>query len=171
MVEGVAHMHRIAIYPGSFDPPTLGHLDVIERAARLFDRLIIGVGVNTSKAPFLTMDERVEALRACTSHLPGVEVELFHGLLIDYVRSKNAKAIVRGLRATADFDYEFQMAMVNRRLAEEIETVLLMTKWEHSYLSSSIVREVALLGGDFTGLVPPAVADMVAEALRRRGSS
>jgi pantetheine-phosphate adenylyltransferase len=164
-------MHRIAIYPGSFDPPTLGHLDVIERASRLFDRLIIGVGVNSSKSSFLTMDERVEALQACVTHLHGVEVMLFQGLLIDFVRAHNARAIVRGLRATADFDYEFQMAMVNRRLAEEIETVLLMTKWEHSYLSSSIVREVALLGGEFEGLVPGPVAVRVHEALARRSTS
>lgn len=164
-------MHRIAIYPGSFDPPTLGHLDVIERASRLFDRLIIGVGVNSSKSSFLSMDERVEALQACVTHLNGVEVMLFQGLLIDFVRAHNARAIVRGLRATADFDYEFQMAMVNRRLAEEIETVLLMTKWEHSYLSSSIVREVALLGGEFEGLVPGPVADRVHEALARRSTS
>lgn len=164
-------MHRIAIYPGSFDPPTLGHLDVIERASRLFDRLIIGVGVNSAKTPLLSMEERVEALQASVAHLERVEVLPFHGLLIDFVRAQNAKAIVRGLRATADFDYEFQMAMVNRRLAEEIETVLLMTKWEHSYLSSSIVREVALFGGDFAGLVPPAVAERVTEALARRRTS
>lgn len=164
-------MHRIAIYPGSFDPPTLGHLDVIERAARLFDRLIIGIGVNSAKIPFMTTDERIAALQATVAHMPSVSVEPFSGLLIDFVREKDARAIVRGLRATADFDYEFQMAMVNRRLAEEIETVLLMTKWEHSYLSSSIVREVALLGGDYAGLVPAPVAELVAEALQRRATS
>lgn len=164
-------MHRIAIYPGSFDPPTLGHLDVIERASRLFDRLIIGVGINSAKTPFMASGVRVAALQAAVAHMPTVEVLPFQGLLIDFVREHDARAIVRGLRATADFDYEFQMAMVNRRLAEEIETVLLMTKWEHSYLSSSIVREVALLGGDYAGLIPEPVRPFVAEALGRRATS
>jgi pantetheine-phosphate adenylyltransferase len=160
-------MRRMAIYPGSFDPPTLGHLDVIERAAKLFDEIIVAVGVNSSKKPLLTEDERVRALKASTVHLDNVKVESFHGLLVNYVLSTGAKSIVRGLRATADFEYEFQMAMVNRRLASEIDTVFLMTKWEHSYLSSSIVREVATLGGDYSGLVPKAVAEVIHQALRK----
>lgn len=164
-------MLRLAVYPGSFDPPTLGHLDVVERASKLFDRLIVAVGVNSSKQPFLSNDERLEALRQSTAHLGNVEVDVFSGLLVDYAKLKGARAIVRGLRATADFEYEFQMAMVNRRLAGEIETVFLATKWEHSYLSSSIVREVALLGGDYRGLVPESVAAIVADALARRGAS
>ena len=158
-------MPRFAIYPGSFDPPTLGHLDVIERASRLFDEIIVAVGVNTSKNPMLTPDQRRQALKQTVTHLPNVTVDTFKGLLIEYVQNKGAQAIVRGLRATADFEYEFQMAMVNRRLDSEIETVFLMTKWEHSYLSSSIVREVALLGGDYEGLVPKPVADMMKGAL------
>ncbi len=160
-------MRRLAIYPGSFDPPTLGHLDVIERAAKLFDEIIVAVGVNSSKQPLLSDEERVGALVACTQHLANVRVDSFKGLLVDYVQSQNARSIVRGLRATADFEYEFQMAMVNRRLASEIDTVFLMTKWEHSYLSSSIVREVANLGGDYSEMVPKPVAEIIHRALRK----
>ena len=159
-------MPGLAIYPGSFDPPTLGHLDVVERAARLFDNIIVAVGVNSSKKPMLSSEERMEALRQSAAHLPNVEISSFNGLLIDFVKSSGAQSIVRGLRATADFEYEFQMAMVNRRLDSEVETVFLMTKWEHSYLSSSIVREVALLGGDYEGLVPAPVANIIKTALR-----
>ncbi len=162
---------RLAVYPGSFDPPTLGHLDVIERAAKLFDGLIVGVGVNSAKTPLLSADERMEALRRSTAHLDNVEIEAFSGLLVNYAQDRGARVIVRGLRATADFEYEFQMAMVNRRLASEVETVFLVTKWEHSYLSSSIVREVALLGGDYRGLVPEAVAELLEVALAHRGVS
>lgn len=161
-------MLRLAVYPGSFDPPTLGHLDVVERAAKLFDELVVGVGVNRSKSPFLSEEERKEALTLAAAHLPNVKVASFEGLLIDFARSSGAGAIVRGLRATSDFEYEFQMAMVNRRLDKEIETVFLMTRWEHSYLSSSIVREVALLGGDFSEMVPAAVEPIVRGALLRR---
>lgn len=159
-------MRRLAIYPGSFDPPTLGHLDVIERAAKLFDDIIVAVGVNFAKKPLLSTEERVEALRTSTAHLSNVQIDSFTGLLVDYVQSKDARSIVRGLRATADFEYEFQMAMVNRRLASEIDTVFLMTKWEHSYLSSSIVREVAHLGGDYSEMVPGPVAGIIQRALR-----
>ena len=160
-------MRRLAIYPGSFDPPTLGHLDVIERAAKLFDDIIVAVGVNSTKKPLLCAEDRLDALRASTSHLKNVTVDSFEGLLVDYVESKNARSIVRGLRATADFEYEFQMAMVNRRLSPEVDTVFLMTKWEHSYLSSSIVREVATLGGDYSEMVPGPVADVIHRALRK----
>jgi pantetheine-phosphate adenylyltransferase len=160
-------MRRLGIYPGSFDPPTLGHLDVIERAAKLFDEIIVAVGVNSSKKPLLTCEQRMQALRDATSGMSNVRVNSFDGLLVEYVSRQGAKAIVRGLRATADFEYEFQMAMVNRRLSGDIETVFLMTKWEHSYLSSSIVREVALLGGDYSSMVHPAVAPIIASALAR----
>lgn len=158
---------RKAIYPGSFDPPTLGHLDIVERAASLFDEIVVAVGVNTTKTPFLSVDDRVAALEACTGHLPNVKVNQFSGLLIQFAHDQGAGFVVRGLRATADFDYEFQIAMANRRLAPDIETVFLMTKWEHSYLSSSVVREVALLGGDYRGFVHPAVVDFVAKRLDR----
>lgn len=154
-------MSRIAVYPGSFDPPTLGHLDVIERAARLFETIIVAVGVNSSKQPFLSVEDRMEALRRSTSELKNVRIDSFDGLLVEYAAQVGATSIVRGLRATADFEYEFQMALVNRRLNESIDTVFLMTKWEHSYLSSSIVREVVQLGGDYREFVHPAVAEMI----------
>jgi pantetheine-phosphate adenylyltransferase len=161
-------VRRLAIYPGSFDPPTLGHLDVIERASHLFDRLIVAIGVNSSKTPLLTHDDRLKALRDSTAHLENVEVDSFSGLLIEYADGKGAKSIVRGLRATADFEYEFQMAMVNRRLEPAIDSVFLMTRWEYSYLSSSIVREVAQLGGNFREMVPPSVAPIIESALANR---
>jgi len=161
-------VRTLAIYPGSFDPPTLGHLDVVERAARLFDTLIVAVGVNSQKRPLLSTEERMEGLRQSVAHLPHVQVESFSGLLIQYALEKGAKSIVRGLRATADFEYEFQMAMVNRRLSDKVDTVFLMTKWEHSYLSSSIVREVAVLGGDYAGMVTPSVAAIIEQALKDR---
>lgn len=160
-------MRRLGIYPGSFDPPTLGHLDVIERASRLFDEIVVAVGVNSSKKPLLTTEQRIEALVRSTASLDNVTVESFDGLLVDYVAGRGAKSIVRGLRATADFEYEFQMALVNRRLNPTVDTVFLMTKWEHSYLSSSIVREVAQLGGDYSEFVHPEVAAIIAEAIGR----
>ncbi|MFQ3586554.1 MAG: pantetheine-phosphate adenylyltransferase [Fimbriimonadaceae bacterium] len=159
---------RVAIYPGSFDPPTFGHLDIVERAARLFDRLIIAVGRNRGKSGFLSVDERMDALLKSVHHLPNVQVESFDGLLIPYAQSHGASALIRGLRAISDFEYEFQMAMINRRLSQEIETVFLMTNWEHSYLSSSIVREVATLGGDISEMVPEPVRQIVEAAVRSR---
>lgn len=164
-------MRTLAIYPGSFDPPTLGHLDVIQRAHRLFDRLIVAVGTNSSKTPLFTTEERVDALTQSVAHLENVEIDTFSGLLIEYAKSKGAKSLVRGLRATADFEYEFQMAMINRRLDSDVETVFLMTSWEHSYLSSSMVREVALLGGDYQEFVPSPVAKLIEGALNRRPQS
>ena len=150
-------MQRLAVYPGSFDPPTLGHLDIIERATHLFSEVVVAVGVHAGKSPLLTTAQRIEALRLCTAKFPTVRVEAFDGLLVDFVKQLGARSNVRGLRATADFEYEFQMAMVNRRMDETIETIFLMTKWEYSYLSSSIVREVAVLGGDYSEMVPPEV--------------
>jgi len=161
-------MIRLAIYPGTFDPPTLGHLDVMERASELFDQLVVAVGVNSSKAPLLSVADRISAIEASVAHLSNVRVTSFGGLLMDYAKSLGAKSIVRGLRATADFEYEFQMAMVNRRLNEEVDSVFLMTKWEYSYLSSSIVKEVASLGGDFHQMVPPTVAPFIERALAAR---
>ena len=170
-VAKMASMIRLAVYPGSFDPPTLGHLDVIERASVLFDQIVVAVGVNSSKAPLLSTEERLGALRACTAHLTNVNIESFSGLLVNYVQNLGAKSIVRGLRATADFEYEFQMAMINRRLAGDVDSVFLMTKWEYSYLSSSIVKEVATLGGDYSSLVPPEVAAIIDIALANRKSA
>jgi len=162
-------MRRLAIYPGSFDPPTLGHLDVVERASRLFDDLIVAIGVNSNKNPLLSNAERIEALTESVRHLPNVRITEFSGLLVEYAQEVGAKSIVRGLRATADFEYEFQMAMVNRRLNHDVDSIFLMTKWEHSYLSSSIVREVALLGGDYSEMVPASVASVMARVLASRG--
>ncbi len=161
-------MYRRAVYPGSFDPVTLGHMDIVERAARLFDEVILAVGINSSKVPFLTTEDRMEALRRSTAHLSNVKIDCFDGLLINYVESKEAHAIVRGLRAISDFEYEFQIAMVNRRLREDIETVFFMAKWEHNYISSSIVREVALYGGDFASMVTAGAAEVVNEAIAKR---
>jgi pantetheine-phosphate adenylyltransferase len=160
-------MRRLAIYPGTFDPPTLGHLDVAERASKLFDEVVVAIGINSGKSPLLTVDERLAALRAATHHLPNVRVEGFDGLLADYAQRLGARSIVRGLRAVADFEYEFQIAMVNRKLQPDVDSVFLMTKWDYSYLSSSIVKEVARLGGEYREMVPEAVAPFVESALAR----
>jgi pantetheine-phosphate adenylyltransferase len=153
-----------AVYPGTFDPVTNGHLDVIERAAKIFDELIVAVTTNPAKTPWFTLEERVEMLRECCSHLPNVTVEAFDGLLVKFVRQKGAKVIIKGLRAVTDFDYEFQMAAINRKLAPEIETLFLMTSLPYAYLSSSAVKEVASLNGCLKDLVP----DNVAERLRKK---
>ena len=145
----------IAVYPGSFDPVTSGHYDIITRAAGMYERLIVLVAANSSKSPLFTAAERVEMLGACCVSLPNVSVDtLDRGLLVDYVTEHGAKAIIKGLRAVSDFEVEFQMALLNRRLQPQVETVFLMTSAEHSYLSSSIVKEIARLGGDIRGLVP-----------------
>lgn len=160
-------MKLIAIYPGTFDPPTLGHADLIERAHQLFDHVVVAVGKNSTKKPLLTLEERIEVLQEISKPFPNVTVESFDGLLMDYAQSKGAKSIVRGLRAVADFEYEFQIAMVNRKLNPEVDSVFLMTRWEYSYLSSSVVREVAMLGGEVRDLVPEAVRPVLEGAVRR----
>ncbi len=160
-------MKLLAIYPGTFDPPTYGHADLIERAHDLFDHVIVAVGTNASKAPLLSVDERITVLEEISKPFKNVTVESFDGLLMDYAREKKAKSIVRGLRAVADFDYEFQIAMVNRKLNPDVDSVFLMTRWEYSYLSSSVVREVAKLNGDVTDLVPPAVRAVLEAAVKR----
>lgn len=156
---------RIAIYPGSFDPPTYGHLDVVERATTLFDKVIVAVGENSSKSGFLSVGERLKALSACTTHLANVEIASFDGLLVEYCRRREAKFIIRGLRAVTDFDTEFQMSITNRQLAPDIDTVLLMTKWEFGFISSTLVREVARLGGDLRTFVPAPVLPIIERAL------
>lgn len=158
-------MTRLAIYPGSFDPPTIGHLDVVARAADLFDQLVVAVGHNSDKTPFLSVEDRVEALQECTAHIANVRVDSFRGLLVDYAREQNCQCIVRGLRAISDYDYEFRVTLANRAMAPEIETVFLITKEEHSFLASSVVREVARLGGRYEGFVPPAVVEKIKKAL------
>lgn len=147
----------VAIYPGSFDPVTSGHLDVIERAAHLFDEVIVAVAPNLQKQNLFTNDERLEMLRQVCADFPNISVDSFSGLLVNYAGARGARCIIKGLRAVSDFEYELQMAQLNRRLAPDIHTVFLMTTTEHSFLSSSIVKEIARLGGDIRGLVPPAV--------------
>ena len=154
---------RRAIYPGSFDPPTLGHLDIVERAAGLVDELVVAIGANQEKTPFLPAEDRFDLLRECTGHLPNVNVSTFSGLLVDYARSLECHVLVRGLRAVSDFDYEFRVAMANRKLAPEIETLFLITRDEYSFLSSSVVREVSRLGGDTELFVPKAVSERIAK--------
>jgi len=154
---------KIAVYPGSFDPVTNGHIDVIKRAVQLFNYVIVAVIENPSKQVLFSVDERMEMLRAVTRKLSGVVVSHFDGLLVDYVKKKRANIIIRGLRAMSDFEYEFQMALTNRKLAPDIETVFLMTGEAYTYLSSSIVKEVVSLNGRVEGLVPRKV-----EALLRR---
>lgn len=149
---------RTAIYPGTFDPITYGHLDVIERAASLFDRIIVTLAIHSQKSPLFTNEERAELIREATKHLPNVSVGQCEGLLVDFARAQNACAIIRGLRAVSDFDYEFQIALANRVLAPTVTTVFLMPGEQYTYLNSSIVREVARLGGSVDAFVPPHVA-------------
>ncbi len=158
---------RLAVYPGSFDPPTRGHEDLIRRSLNLADEVIVAVAVNSSKTPLFTIEERLEMLRASVGHLPNVRFEFFEGLLVDFARSVGATVVVRGLRAVADFEYEFQMALMNRHLAAGIETVFLVPALDLTYLSSSLVREVARHGGDLGDLVHPAVATMLARRFGR----
>ena len=146
---------RTAIYPGSFDPLTNGHLDVIQRAAKLFDRVIVAVAKNESKHPLFTLNERVALVKKAVAQLPNVEADSFDGLLVEYVTSRGAKAIVRGLRAVSDFEFEFQLALMNRKLDENIETIFMMPKDTYTFLSSRIVKEIARLGGDVSPFVPP----------------
>lgn len=160
-------MSRLAIYPGSFDPPTFGHIDLVERAAGIFDELIVAVGHNGEKASFLAPEQRVAALRECTGHLQNVRVEQFTGLLIDFARGHDCKVLVRGMRAISDFEYEFRVASANKRLAPEIETVFLNTRDEYSFLASSVVREVAALGGDYGAFVPGPVAEIIRDMLAK----
>lgn len=147
-----------AVYPGSFDPVTNGHLDIIERAARTFDDLVVAVVGNPSKNPMFSIEERMNLLTQCTSHLPNVTIDHFEGLLVSYVRACKAQVVIKGLRAISDFEYEFQMALMNRTLDSELETLFMMTNNRYSYLSSSLVKEVARLGGPIDELVPPVVA-------------
>lgn len=155
-----------AVYPGSFDPVTAGHLDVIARAARTFDELVVAVGKNGGKAPLFTVEERVEMLREVCAPWPCVRVDAFEGMLVEYARECKAQVVVKGLRAVSDFEYEFQMALANRRLAPDVETLFMMTSAEHLYLSSSLVKEIARLGGEISSLVPPPVERRLRDRLR-----
>lgn len=151
------HAGVVAIYPGSFDPITSGHLDVIERGSRFCDRLIVAILRNESKSPLFSVEERTEMLREVTAHCPNVEVDSFGGLLADYALRKQARVIVRGIRAISDYEKELQMALMNRRLQPELETIFLLAGEQYSFISSRLVKEVFRLGGDITGLVPPPV--------------
>jgi pantetheine-phosphate adenylyltransferase len=147
----------IAIYPGSFDPITNGHLDLIQRGSRLFGKLIVSILRNESKAPLFTVEERIEMLREVVQVYPNVEVDSFHGLLVDHAAARKATVLLRGIRAISDYEYELQMALMNRRLQPGIETVFLLAQEAYSFISSRLVKEVFSLGGDISGLVPPAV--------------
>ncbi len=157
---------RTAIYPGSFDPVTLGHWDLIQRAEKLVDRLVVAVLYNPAKTAAFTVEERVAMLRDLVGDHPGVEITSFHGLLVDFARTQGAQSIVRGVRAFSDFEYEFQMALMNRKLAPELETVFLMPKEKYSAVSSRLVREIGSMGGALTDLVPELLRDRIADRLR-----
>ncbi len=157
-------MKKLVIYPGSFDPVTNGHIDIIERGRKLFDRIIVAVSENPQKTPYFSLTDRLLFLRTALKKYPEIEIEHFSGLLANYVKAKKAAAIIRGLRAVSDFEYEFQMALMNRRQNPQFHTVFLMPDTQYTFLSSSLVREVSRLGGTVHGLVPP----LVETALKNR---
>ncbi|HEX9047886.1 MAG TPA: pantetheine-phosphate adenylyltransferase [Verrucomicrobiae bacterium] len=157
---------RTAIYPGSFDPLTNGHLDVIQRAAKLFDRVIVAVAKNESKQPLFSLEEREALVKKAVAHLPHVQTDAFDGLLVDYVAKRKAHAIVRGLRAVSDFEFEFQLALMNRKLDESIETIFMMPKDTYTFLSSRLVKEIAGLGGDVSPFVPAHVQKALQKKLQ-----
>ncbi len=154
-------MERIAVYPGSFDPVTNGHMDIIRRSARTFDKVYVAVLVNSSKKPMFSIDQRMEWIRKASDGLDNVEVDTFSGLLVDYMKDKGARFIIKGLRAVSDFEYEFQMALMNHKLSKDIETLFMMTSAKYQYLSSSIVKEIARHGASLDGLVPDILSDEI----------
>ena len=160
---------RTAIYPGSFDPLTNGHLDVIERAVKLFDRVVVAVAKNESKQPLFSLDERLLLVRESIKKIPNAEADSFDSLLVEYAHKHNAQAIVRGLRAVSDFEFEFQLALMNRKLNERVETIFMMPKDTYTFLSSRIIKEIARLGGDVTAFVPPHVRTSLIEKLKTAG--
>lgn len=159
----------IAVYPGTFDPLTRGHEDLVRRAAKLFDKLVVGVADSRSKKPFFTLIERVEIAKEILSHYPNVEVRGFQGLLKDFVREQDARVIIRGLRAVSDFEYEFQMAGMNRYLMPDVETMFLTPSDQYQFISGSIVREIATLGGDVSKFVFPSVEEWLLRKLKQQG--
>ena len=158
---------RTAIYPGSFDPLTNGHLDVIERAAKLFDRVVVAIAINESKNPLFSLAERRELVSRSVEHLKNVEADTFTSLLVDYVERRSGQAIIRGLRAVSDFEFEFQLALMNRKLNERVETIFMVPKDTYTFLSSRIVKEIARLGGDVSAFVPPHVKEALKKKLSK----
>ena len=159
---------KTAIYPGSFDPVTLGHVDIIERSSKIFDKVIVGVLRNSAKSPLFSEEERVNMLKYVTREFPNVEVTTFDGLLVDFARLNGANVIIRGLRAVTDFEYELQLAQMNRVIAPELDTLFLTTNLKYAYLSSSTVKEVAMYGGDISEFLDPEVAEKVREKFKGR---
>ena len=159
-----APRERVAVYPGSFDPLTNGHLDIIRRATRLFDRVLVAVLENEGKAPMFSVAERMELIARCVENIPGVEVHSFSGLLVDFMKRVGSNVVVRGIRAVSDYEYELQMALMNRELSANVETIFMLPAVEYTYVSSRLVKEVFRLGGDVARLVPP----QVLESLKRR---
>ena len=160
-------MEKTAVYPGSFDPITKGHLDIIKRSAKMFDKLYISVLNNSSKKCSFTFEERMEMIKKCTADIPNVEVCTFDGLLVDHAKQLGVITIIRGLRAVTDFEYEFQMALTNKKICKEIETMFLVTNAKYVYLSSSIVKEIASNGGEISDFVPPIVLKDIEERLKK----
>jgi pantetheine-phosphate adenylyltransferase len=156
-------LSHTVVYPGTFDPVTNGHIDLIERAAKLFEKVVVAVATSEKKAPLFDLEKRVALAQECLGHVPAAEVVPFHGLLIDFVASQGSHCVLRGLRAVADFEYEFQLANMNRAMQPEFESVFLTPSAELSYISSSLVREIAGLGGDVSGFVPPPVVAALSE--------
>ena len=157
---------KIAVYPGSFDPITSGHLNIIRRAANIFDKLIVCVMVNSTKSPMFSRDERVELIRQSVGDLPNVEVDSFDGLLADYAAQKGATAIIKGLRAMSDFEYEFQMALTNKKLNPNVETLFLTTAAQNMYMSSSMVKQIASMNGDITDFVPEVIKQDIIDRIK-----
>jgi len=154
---------KIAIYPGTFDPITNGHLSILTRALKIFDKLIIAILNNPQKAPLFSLDERISLIKLVLKDKPNIEIDSFDGLLVDYVVQKGSNVIIRGLRALSDFEYEFQMALMNRKLNRDVQSVFLMTDYKWFYTSSTIIKEAASLGGDISGLVPPIISEKLKE--------
>ncbi|MFU0823921.1 pantetheine-phosphate adenylyltransferase [Clostridium sp.] len=159
---------KIAVYPGSFDPVTKGHLDIIERAAKIFDEVIVAVLINPDKKGLFTIEERVELIRRVTKNIKNVKVESFYGLLVNYMKEKNAQVIIKGLRAVSDFEYEFQMALMNKKLDPSIETCFMMTNAKYSYLSSSSIKQVVMFGGCIEDLVPDEIVSDIVNKINKK---
>lgn len=158
---------KIAVYPGSFDPVTCGHLDIIKRSCELFDKVIVAVLNNTQKSPLFSVDERVELIKKCTKDIPNCEVKSFSGLLVDFVHQSGANIVIRGLRAISDFEYEFQMALLNKKLAPDIETVFMVTNLNCLYISSSVVKEICHFGGNAEGLIPNEIINDIKDKIEK----